>query len=438
MARKSLTSTLNAFMNGRKVGQLIRRPNGAMEFTYDTKWLAWPDTRPISLSLPLTSSTMTGSEVFNYFDNLLPDNPQTRERIQARFDTETTRPFDLLAQIGGDCVGALQLTPNEIPPDINTINGTPVTDQDIARRLKSYIQTPLGMQENEDFRISIAGAQEKTAFLWHDNQWKVPLGATPTTHIFKLPIGMIAGSELDLTTSCENEWLCMKITEAFGQPTAQVQLGQFDDQTVLIVERFDRRKLRTNEGIVRLPQEDMCQALGIPPGRKYESEGGPGIASIMDILRYSENAQIDREIFMRTMIVFWLLAAIDGHGKNFSVFIKPEGLYRLTPLYDIMSAHPLVGAGKWQYQDLKMGMAALGKNKHFVWNKILPRHWISTAEKIKFSPKKMQAIIEESFDGVEEVIHQVSTQLPPGFPSSVSDAIFNGMRSVRDRFKDSI
>ncbi len=434
MARQSITSTLHAFMNGRKVGVLVQRPNGAMDFTYDIDWLAWPDTRPISLSLPLTSSIITGSAVINYFDNLLPDNSQIRARIQTQFGTATTRPFDLLAQIGGDCVGALQLSPDEAPPNIKTINGTPVSDNDIARRLKSYIQTPLGMHENEDFRISIAGAQEKTAFLWHNNKWKVPLGATPTTHIFKLPIGKIAGHDLDLTTSCENEWLCMKIAETFGLPTAPVQLRQFEDQTVLIVERFDRRKLNEDKWILRLPQEDMCQVLGIASGLKYESDGGPGIASIMDILRYSENAHTDREVFMRTMIVFWLLAAIDGHGKNFSVFIKPEGCYSLTPLYDIMSAYPLVGAGEWQPHKLKMGMAALGKNKHYTWREILPRHWITTAEKVKFSPERMQEIMNESFDGVEEVIQGVSAQLPVGFPSSVSETIFEGMRSVRDRF----
>ena len=243
----------------------------------------------------------------------------------------------MLAQIGRDCVGALQILPRgDAPQGVTTLESEPLTDAQVAKVLRGAIAPgPLGSGHDEDdFRISIAGAQEKTALLRVDGQWCMPHGTTPTTHILKLPLGLAGGMRLDLSESVENEWLCSLILKAYGLPVAACECVQFDGMKALAVERFDRTWWRSDAGdswIVRLPQEDMCQVKGVPPQAKYEADGGPGIDSILESLEGSMARDADRRTFFQAQVIFWLLCAPDGHAKNFSVFLRPGGRYQLTP-----------------------------------------------------------------------------------------------------------
>lgn len=326
---------LTVAFNGIEVGTLTRHGSGAMEFHYNPDWLTRQRARAISLSLPLSEKIYRGVQVYNFFDNLLPDNEAIRARIQARFRLASKQPFDLLASIGRDCIGAIQLYPeNSVILPINQITAEPLEEAEIASLLMGYKLAPQGMAaETDDFRISLAGAQEKTALLWYREQWHRPQGSTPTSHIIKLPIGHLAQNNIDLSESSENEWLCLQIAKAFGFPVANAELARFGEQNTLVVERFDRRWSKDGSWLMRLPQEDFCQALGIAPALKYESDGGPGIADGMKLLLGSQQANQDRETFFRSQILFWLLAAIDGHAKNFSLFIETGSAYRMTPLY---------------------------------------------------------------------------------------------------------
>ena len=208
-----------------------------------------------------------------------------------------------------------------IDVDVKKIESAPLADKDIAELLRNYRTLPLGMSRDLDFRISLAGAQEKTALLWHDDGWQRPAGSTPTTHIIKLPIGKIEHSGIDLSDSVENEWLCMEIMRGFGLPVPVVNISNFEDMQVLVVERFDRVLAEDKTWIIRHPVEDMCQANEFAPALKYESDGGPGIAMIMEKLKSSLHPEEDRRQFMRTVFLFWILGAIDGHAKNFSIFL---------------------------------------------------------------------------------------------------------------------
>jgi serine/threonine-protein kinase HipA len=207
MVRTVQAITLQVLMNGYAVGYLHKSANGAMSFQYDQEWLSIEKTRPISLSLPLTTKKYQDERVYNFFDNLLPDNKNIRSKIQSRFQISTNQPFDLLRAIGADCVGAIKICDDQQPiPNIKTITAQPLSPAEIAKILTGYHDTPLGIvTEVDDFRISIAGAQEKTALLFYNQQWCRPSGTTPTSHIFKLPIGFINHSNLDLQDSCENE-----------------------------------------------------------------------------------------------------------------------------------------------------------------------------------------------------------------------------------------
>ncbi|AYA41970.1 type II toxin-antitoxin system HipA family toxin [Xenorhabdus nematophila] len=421
-------------LNGLEVGVLFRDKKGAMSFQYTNEWLKEPGTRAISLSLPLSNQKYVGQEVFNFFDNLLPDSREIIARMQARFQITSKHPFDLLASVGRDCVGAIQLYQegNQIPP-IDEVHAEPLDERAIVELLEGYKTTPLGMNNSDNFRISLAGAQEKTALLWHQGCWQRPYGSTPTSHIFKLPIGRIEHNNIDLHESCENEWLCLKIARTFGLPVANAELAKFGEKTVLIVERFDRRWSCDNRWLMRLPQEDMCQAMGIAPALKYEADGGPGIADIMTLLLGSRNSITDRETFFKSQILYWLLAAIDGHGKNFSIFIEPDSSYSMTPLYDILSAYPIFGAKGVAPKKAKMAMALRGKSRQYHWATIQPRHFPSTARQVGFSESMAEKLMNEMGNMAEKVINQVANELPPNFPGHISDAIFTGLAKQAGR-----
>jgi len=424
-------------MNGERVGEWRVPAGGAQEFIYADAWLSSAAARPISLSFPLRPSRdpyRAGVEAF--FDNLLPDNRQIRERIQRRFRTDSIAAFDLLREIGRDCVGALQLLPaDEGVPDFRHITGEPLTGAGVAALLSASLGAPLGQGETGDgdaFRISLAGAQEKPALLWHKGKWHRPTGTTPTTHIFKLPIGILPQG-IDLSTSVENEWLCAQIVRAYGIPVAPCRMETFGDHKTLVVERFDRRLSGDGTWWLRLPQEDFCQATATPPALKYENDGGPGIRRILDVLLGSQDPAGDRRDFLRTLVVFWLLAAIDGHAKNFSLFLLPGGGYRLTPRYDVVSAYPMLGRGRGKLapQKVRMAMAVEGKNRYCVWDGIRARHWSETARRCGVAD--MTAILADLVAHTPAVIAKVGKALPKGFPAAVADAVIEGARSAAER-----
>ena len=414
-------------LNGIKVGTLSKDKNGGLHFSYTQQWMRRPGARPISLSLPITKQKYSGDVVYNFFDNLLPDSPNIRNKIQARFNVGSGHAFDLLAAIGNDCVGAIQLS-SKPPESINQLNYKVLSEQDIQKLLHGYKHTALGMEsDDDDFRISIAGAQEKTALLKIGQQWTKPIGSTPTSHIMKLPMGELPQVGIDLTDSCENEFICLELARAFGFNVANSEVLYFGDQKVLSVERFDRRYASDGSWLMRLPQEDFCQAMGISSAQKYQSDGGPGITDCLNLLTASSNGK-DRATFFKAQIFFWLIAAIDGHGKNFSVFLEPGNLYRMTPLYDVLSAFPVMSKKALQPQKIKMAMSLKGRNTHWKWRDIQPRHFISTAENIKYPVDKAISHYQYFIDNVENAIAKVEGKIPNNFPAYVADAIFSGLR----------
>jgi len=292
------------------------------------------------------------------------------------------------------------------------------------------------LDDVDDFRISIAGAQEKTGLLWHQNQWHLPLGSTPTSHILKLPIGVLPQKNIDLSDSCENEWLCLKIAAAYGFAVNEANIVYAEEMKALALTRFDRRWSQDGHWLMRLPQEDMCQALGVAPALKYESDGGPGIAGIMHFLLGSRISTDDREVFFKAQILFWLLAAIDGHGKNFSVFLEPESRYRMTPLYDIISAYPLMAAKSIPKQKAKMAMALTGSKKYYKWQTIQPRHFLSTAKVVGFSEQRAGELMAEMKMQTAKVIEAVREQLPVDFPTAISESIFDGVLNQAKRLPE--
>ncbi|SDH70972.1 type II toxin-antitoxin system HipA family toxin [Propionivibrio dicarboxylicus] len=435
VGRPSKSRALAAWMNGALVGEW-RLPRGAApEFCYDQSWLGNVEVRrPLSLSLPLPleNTPLRGAAVEHYFDNLLPDNGAIRQRLQSRFNTNTQGAFDLLTAIGRDCVGALQLLPvGEVPTGITEIHATPLTDEQVEGHLIGTV-TPAATfariaDADDEFRISIAGAQEKTAFLRHNGQWCLPHGTTPTTHIFKLPLGLVGNMGADLRTSVENEWLCMQLLDELDIPVAASEIGVFGNQKALVVERFDRRL--ADEGYwLRLPQEDFCQVFGRHSEMKYQKDGGPGMLEIAQILQNSLTPADDLTTFFRAQIVFTLMAATDGHAKNFSIFLRAGGDYQLTPIYDVLSAWPIIGSGARQlaFQKAELAMAWKGKSTHYKFREIEYRHFVGTARRCGYGDR-IEATLAHLAQAVPGAIDAVGARLPAGFPADVYTSITEGM-----------
>jgi len=429
-------SELWVWMNGEHVGVWHRGRTGNHRFIYEPGWLNSPRVRPLSLSIPITPDrTVSGDVVSNYFDNLLPDDERIRKRVATRFKTKSVEAFDLLQAIGRDCVGAVQLLPPETEPTgFDQIACEPMTDEAIEQHLRGVVSaTGLGNDEDaDDFRISIAGAQEKTALLRLDGQWCKPLGATPTTHIVKLPLGLVGGRRLDLTHSVQNEWLCAQILKELGLPVANTEMVRFGEQLTLVVERFDRAWAKHPGGqrwIARLPQEDLCQVLGLSPAAKYESHGGPSMQRCTQIMLGSQAPQADVSNFLCTQLAFWLLAATDGHAKNFSIFLLPEGRYRMTPLYDVISVWPVVGnaANQVPWRAAKLAMAVRSKNVHYNLHNIQTHHWRGSADKsgVETVWHDMLNLMQR----LEPALAAVQARLPADFPQRTADSVFEGVRA---------
>lgn len=351
---------LVTWMNNQRVGELTKLANGAHTFKYAPEWLASRYARPLSLSLPLQRGNITSDAVFNFFDNLLPDSPIVRDRIVKRYHAKSRQPFDLLSEIGRDSVGAVTLLPENETITRPIMAWEKLTEARLEEVLTAYkADIPLGMiREENDFRISVAGAQEKTALLRIGNDWCIPKGITPTTH------------------------------------------------------SFDRRWNTERTVLLRLPQEDMCQTFGLPSSVKYESDGGPGIARIMAFLMGSSEALRDRYDFMKFQVFQWLIGATDGHAKNFSVFIQAGGSYRLTPFYDIISAFPVLGGTGIHISDLKLAMGLnASKGKKTAIDKIYPRHFLATAKVLRFPEVQMHEILSDFARMIPAALNTVVSEI---------------------------
>ncbi|MDN7897629.1 type II toxin-antitoxin system HipA family toxin [Burkholderia cepacia] len=437
MGRRTHTRALSIWTNGQRVGTWRIPARGDMELLYDADWKQSAVGRPLSLSLPfgVGKAPLRGERVNHFFDNLLPDSDAIRRRLAARFGTATTEPFDLLAALGRDCIGAVQLLgEDDAPTGLNRIDGTPLSDDDVARVLDQASGVATAGGDDDDFRLSLAGAQEKTALLFHDGRWMRPHGATPTTHILKLPLGLVGNKRADLTASVENEWLCLAILRAYGLSVAQAEIVRFGAHKVLSVARFDRALHRDGGWLLRLPQEDFCQALGVPPHLKYESHGGPGVPDLAGLLRRSETSREDLDTLFAALIVFWMLAAPDGHAKNFSLRLLAGGRFRLTPLYDVMSIWPVEGDGanQWSWHKAKLAMAVHGKRKHYAMRDITRRHFSAMAEHCLLGDIATP-IVERLVAMTPHVIESVAAALPPDFPARVAERILGGLRFAAQR-----
>jgi serine/threonine-protein kinase HipA len=331
-----MTAELVALAEDRTVGHVRRDRRGRLSLIYDDRWRTARKGYPLSLSMPLAAREHGHTPIDAFLWGLLPDNDHVLERWARKFQVSPRSAFALISHVGEDCAGAIQFVR---PGRVDTLlHATPepiawLDEQDVADRLRTLREDhAAGRGPGDTGQFSLAGAQPKTALLYENGRWGVPAGRTPTTHILKPPTGAFDGH-------AENEHFCLTLARHLGLPAASCRVAHIGEETALVVERYDRQ--HTDHGLVRVHQEDICQALSVPPTRKYQNEGGPGPREIAALLRdHSTRWEEDLLTFLDALIVNWLLAGTDAHAKNYALVIGAGGAVRLAPLYDVASALP--------------------------------------------------------------------------------------------------
>ncbi|WP_336802163.1 type II toxin-antitoxin system HipA family toxin [Kaistia sp. MMO-174] len=370
--------TLDVYISGRRVGELYYLPGGRLSFVYDDRWMSGRIAIPLSLSMPTITQVYDGKVVEAFLWGLLPDNEHTLARWAQRFQVSARNPFALLKNVGRDCAGAVQFLPHgdkiSRGEDVELL-----TNEQLGDRLRDLRRDGSATRRIGDpGQFSLAGAQAKTAFHFDRGtaQWGVPLGDTPTTHIFKPPMPHLHGHT-------ENEHFCLRLARMLGMDAAHSQVLEFAGEKAIVVERYDRRYV--DGKTIRIHQEDMCQALSVLPTLKYESQGGPGIVPISNmVLAASRDPVGDRQAFMVANVFNWAIGGTDAHAKNYSMLLGAQGEARLAPLYDISSILPHLGEGEIQAEmrDLKLAMRI---DKSYELDGIMPRYWERCASSAKVS-----------------------------------------------------
>jgi serine/threonine-protein kinase HipA len=320
-------TSLAVFLHEDAVGRLDRLPQGRLRFTYLPSWVEAKG-RPLSLSLPVRAEPFEDDECGPFFTGLLPEGDFLRAVARA-FAVSADNPFSVLAEIGGECAGAVAVGPlGSDAPGTSAPEPQWLPDPELASLLDQMPKRPLVLLERveeDGIRISLAGAHDKTGVLCRDAEIGLTAGLPPSTHILKLPIARV-------DEPIANEAYCMTLATAAGLETAPVEPRRVGDHEFLLVRRYDRA-----DG-ARIHQEDFCQALRVSPDEKYEGEGGPDVADCAALLRRASAAPaLDLRGFLDCLFFNFLIGNHDAHGKNFSLILDgPDGV-RLAPFYDLLS-----------------------------------------------------------------------------------------------------
>lgn len=363
--------TLGVLLEGSRAGDVTQDRHGRFRFDYDEDWRLAGRSTPLSLSMPLTIRSHPNDVIEPFMWNLLPDSDKVIKRWAREHQASPRNPFGLLTHVGEDCAGAVQfVVPERAGAAARAGDVDWLEVDEVASIIGRLRRDPTAWQVKlHHGRFSLAGAQAKVALLYDDARWGLPSGRTPTTHILKPAIAGLDDHDL-------NEHLCLLAARLAGLRAARTQVVSFGDERAIVVERYDRVK-RGDEWL-RVHQEDMCQALGVGPDKKYQADGGPSPLQIANVLRRSDPRGSSDSVsaFFDALVFNWLIAGTDAHAKNYSVLLSGRQV-RLAPLYDVASALPYETI---DLRDEKMAMSVDGEYR-FDW--IAVRHWARLAQKLR-------------------------------------------------------
>ena len=406
--------TLVVLLHGVPIGVVRRRGGERLEFRYDGDYVAAFDALPLSLCMPVSRRTHPNRWIDPWLRGLLPDSEEVRKEWAKEYHISANSAFELLSTpVGHDCAGAVQFCE---PSAVNWLSERgghlrPLSESQVAARLRSLARDETAwLDSNLRLQFSLAGGQRKTALHFADGAWSVPWGDIPTTHILKPAIRGLRGSDI-------NEHLCLTAARHLGLPAAQTTLGVFEDQTAVVVTRFDRPRIGGN--VYRAHQEDLCQAFAVKPDDKYENGGGPSAPAGIAILRQhaAEHAHNDITRFVDALALNWLLGGTDAHGKNYSLLIDEYGV-RLSPLYDVNSVLPY-RVGRERSQELAMRVGS-----HYRLGDVTTRDWMALAREARLDG-----------DATIERVLSLAARLPAALASAAADP---DVRAVDATFADQL
>lgn len=393
---------LAVLLHGELAGHVYKAADRRLVFAYEPTRREQPDAVPLSLSMPPSKAEHGHRATSAFLWGLLPDDPRVIESWARRYNISRTDATALLAEVGEDCAGAVQIVP---PSRVDEALGAPtaydldmhvewLSPRAVGKLLTALRDNPAaGRSTSTQGQFSLAGAQPKTTLYHAQGKWGIPKGRVPSTHILKPPV-------LDLANVAYNEHACLALARELGLPAALSAVRHFGEETAIVVERYDR--VRTNGVVSRVHQEDMCQALAIQPTRKYESDGGPGLMDVAAIIaRHSTDAMVDLARFMDANVFNWFIAAPDAHAKNYSMLHAAGPTHRLAPLYDVISAAPY--PHQWP-NGVALAMAIGGERRV---DAITGRHWRAVARQVGLPPQSLVDRIAELGERMPAAIDRV-------------------------------
>jgi serine/threonine-protein kinase HipA len=398
------------------VGYLERDDAGRLSYAYGNDVHT-----AISLSMPVNGTIYDDRQCEAFFGGLLPEKQRARELIARRFNADAENTFSLLRVIGHECAGAISLhDPNNPPPiqQSEKLEGEEMSEGKLAQLIRDLPRTPL-LAGVEGVRLSLAGYQDKTGICLINGKICLPSENVLTTHILKPAI-----AEHEATV--QNEFMCLAIARSLGLPTVTAEIHRAEDQSYLLVERYDRKI--TGDRISRVHQEDFCQALGVVTARKYEAEGGPGFKHCFDLLKQADKPALDRTTFAKFLILNYLVGNTDAHGKNFSLLHQSETSTRLAPLYDVVS---IIGL----YENLVQNMA-MSIGDCFDSTLVSEENWRKLCKNAGFGFPAFKKLFQTSVTNIEEIVEQQRDWLAKSeFDTWVADTISHeiGRRCFRVR-----
>ncbi|MDA3921774.1 MAG: HipA domain-containing protein [Salinisphaera sp.] len=368
------------WVNDQRLGMFERVDRDRYAFVYDADYQADDWNHPLSLSMPRVRrrhvDTRASPIVRNFLCGLLPDNPAIIRSYARYFEVSRGDPLSMLAAIGSDCPGALIFG-----EPASGAGFKPIAVADMPTLIADLRTQASGAVLGAEYgHFSLAGAQAKTALLWRHGQWARPYGKQPSTHILKPAMQDLADQPL-------NEHYCLNLAREVDLPSANSWVETHGDESVVVVERYDR--IDDELGTLRIHQEDVCQALGVHPDQKYEADGGPTNARIMQLLtQYSSSPEEDVKTYFRAMIFNHLICGSDAHAKNYSLLHAAGGLLRLAPLYDLNSGYPYLSRRVQRKTAMRIG-------GHDVLYDIHPRHFEAEAIQSGLDPRQALHWLEE-------------------------------------------
>ena len=413
---------LNVLICGRAAGTLTQDERGLMSFTYLDEY----DGAPLSLSMPVTNRTYGQAVVRPYLFGLLPDDERQRRAIAEEHDVRPNNPVALLSHIGLDCPGGVQFCTDQQLDSAFARSGQyrQLSEAQIAQKLRSIRDDEGATWMGGEESWSLGGNQGKFALALHGGAWHECLGSAPTTHIFKNGVRGYRLQALD-------EYVCMRVALACAIPAAQVAYQMFEDEPALVVERYDRAS-STGGNIVRIHQEDVCQALSIMPDQKYTADGGPATADILRLLASNKRAATNLAVFTRMLFFNYLVGATDAHAKNYSLLLGENGDTLLAPLYDVASGLAYEGLRRRG----RLAMAIGGENRFGrVGSGAIRRYVHANSEK--------QASMLEGLGLTEPWCLDVMAELAQAVPEALATvfdeaAALPGADELRDRLEGPI